>query len=730
MVKRPMLILTVGLILFILGAHYLEIEFCAPFNLEKIFSTVSECKIIGTVIAEQKPSEYYNKYIVKIENIYSEGKSVTKLKNTKVLLKIKRANTLEVGNKIYFDTTIEIPKGARNYGGYDYKLYLKTLGIYAIVESELNNIEIIQNNNFSFIDNLVYKFKSKVINNLKTILNSDTQGLAIGILLGDDNFISDEIKQSFKQSNLSHILAVSGAHVAYLIIGVTKCIKKVDKRIQKVVLIMLLLFFIKLTGASSSVTRAGIMGILFVFAQICKRKSDVINNIAISCFIILLVNPYNLYNLGFQLSYAGTLGIILFYDILNNAILKKVKTFNFKIHYINAVFKKLTQYIISTIVVTISANILILPILIYNFNNCSLVFLISNLLVSNLFGIIMIFGFIIILISLFSINIAHFFAPVLDVALNILIQCSEISNKLNFFNITVPTPSIIEVSLIYIIIFTLRKGHISNNKIYKNLVKCVLLIFLIYYIMSFIMPNFTSNMKLHFIDVGQGDCTLVITDQNKKVLIDGGGTNTGFDVGKQTLLPYLLDRKIVDLDFVLISHFDSDHCKGIFTVLENLKVKYVCVSEKGQQCENYNTFLQIVKSKNLKVIYLKPGDVITIDKYTRLEILWTGEDEISDNIINNFSITCSLIYHNTKILFTGDIEEIAEKKIVNIYKNNKLKSDILKVAHHGSKTSSTQEIINKINPKIVLIGVGENNNFGHPNETVLNSFKELRCGYF
>lgn len=228
------------------------------------------------------------------------------------------------------------------------------------------------------------------------------------------------------------------------------------------------------------------------------------------------------------------------------------------------------------------------------------------------------------------------------------------------------------------------------------------------------------------IDVGQGDCSLIITQQNKKILIDGGGSNTGFDVGEQILLPYLLDRKILELDFVLISHFDSDHCKGVFTVLENMKVKNVCVSKKGQESENYEFFLEIVKNRKLNVIYVQPGDILTIDKFTKLEILWTGSNEITDNIINNYSITCKLIYNNVKVLFTGDIEALAEKKIANIYNLQQLNCDILKVAHHGSKTSSIDEILNKIKPKIALIGVGVNNNFGHPNKDVINRLMQLR----
>lgn len=734
MVKRPILVLTVGLILLIAGAHYLEIGICSPFNLEKIYSTVSECKIVGVIVEEQKESEYYYKYVLKVEKLYCGNKSIPQLKNSKILLKIKKGksniedNSLIVGNEILIDTEIQLPSGARNYGGYDYKLYLKTLGIYAIAETEISSIKIVQYKKFSLIDEFIYKTKNKIISNLNEILSSDVQGLAIGILLGDSKFISDDIKQNFKQSNLSHILAVSGAHVSYIIIGLTKCLKKVDKRVQKITLIVFLLFFIKLTGATSSVTRAGIMGILVLVAQICKRKSDVLNNISISCFIILLINPYSLFNLGFQLSYAGTLGIILFYDILYGIVEKVHKKININcnIKLLNMVSDKLINYVLTTLTVSISANILIMPIMIYKFNNFSLIFLISNLLVSGLFGIIMFLGFLIIIISFLSINIAGLLSPLLELFLNLLVLGSKISNSLNFLNITVPTPKLVELIFIYLLIFIIRQMYLNNKKLYKKILLIAVLIYFTCTIFSCIFSFLNPSMKIHFVDVGQGDCSLIITQQNKKILIDGGGSNTGFDVGEQILLPYLLDRKILELDFVLISHFDSDHCKGAFTVLENMKVKNVCVSKKGQESENYEFFLEIVKNRKLNVIYVQPGDILTIDKFTKLEILWTGSNEITDNIINNYSITCKLIYNNVKVLFTGDIEALAEKKIANIYNLQQLNCDILKVAHHGSKTSSIDEILNKIKPKIALIGVGVNNNFGHPNKDVINRLMQLR----
>lgn len=158
--------------------------------------------------------------------------------------------------------------------------------------------------------------------------------------------------------------------------------------------------------------------------------------------------------------------------------------------------------------------------------------------------------------------------------------------------------------------------------------------------------------------------------------------------------------------------------------MENIKVKNAIISKQIKNSENYQKFLKIVKEKNINVIIVGSGNVINIDNNSRLEILWPETDQISDNVLNNNSIVAKFIYNNFSILFTGDIEEIAEKKIVDKYAN-KLIANAIKIAHHGSKTSSYEEFLQSVKPKIALIGVGENNKFGHPNLEVLERLNKL-----
>jgi len=201
---------------------------------------------------------------------------------------------------------------------------------------------------------------------------------------------------------------------------------------------------------------------------------------------------------------------------------------------------------------------------------------------------------------------------------------------------------------------------------------------------------------------------LIITKNNKKILVDGGGEEGEgtYSVGENVLLPYLLDRRIKSLDYIIISHMDSDHCLGALYLMENIKVENVIISKQGEESPNYTSFLDIVEKRNINIIEVKRGDRIYFDKSTYVDILWPNAELIEDNMLNNNSIVMSLNYESFKMLFTGDIEEEAEEKIVRLYNStNYLKADVLKVAHHGSKTSSSESFLELVKPKIALIGV-------------------------
>lgn len=661
--------------------------------LENKYSKISDMPIkeMVTIISDIQEKEYKKVCTAKIVR-----------NNKKILINIKMSQdipSIKYGDSLYIEGEFKQPEEARNYKGYNYKQYLKTKKIIGTVE--LEKAKILKSSNGSFIHN-IQKYIKDTINGTLT----DEEGnLLLAILLGDKDKLSEDIQESFKTSNLSHMLAVSGAHVSYIILGLTYVLQNsiIGKKNEKIVCIIFLLFFMAITNFTPSVTRACIMAVLTLFSGIIYRKSDVYTNISVAALITLIFNPYNLLDLGFQLSYGGTIWIIIFIKRIQE---KKSNS-------------KVINYIKQMALVSIYANIIIIPIMMYHFNTVSFTFIISNIMASPILGIIVITGFLFIIASITVKPLTRLIAIFIKPILSILIKISQICSKLPFSNILVVTPYMFNVISYYAIILYCIKSK-KNNKC--KIIICLLIVLIL---INFIIYIFPQKLRIFFIDVGQGDSTLIITPDKKTVLIDGGGSDS-FDVGEKVLLPYLLDRRILKIDYVLISHFDTDHCGGILTIMEKVKVKNIIISEQAEHSENYERFKKLMIHKKIRLIEVKKGDKIKIGRYSEFKILFPTSRLLSENPLNNNSIVAQFNYNNFKMLFTGDIEKLAEQQILKAEKAE-IRADILKVAHHGSKTSSIPEFIKAVKPKIALIGVGKNNTFGHPNKQTIKNLENIKC---
>lgn len=713
MKKRPIIIASIFMLIFIVEIVQILWINLKYENKYKEIEGKEEIKVKAVIISEADEKEY--KYIYEIEIIEADDQNITKiLKGTHWLLNIKKSNNNVANEKLqygdFFEVAgkFEIPSEERNYKGFNYKKYLKTKKLYGNI-TVADDIKIIEKNKTNIVEKILHGVSKSIKNRIYELLDEDASKVCIGMLIGERKDISNQITEAFKGSNLTHMLAVSGAHISYIVLGISKIFNRTYKKVGKIFTICFLIFFMGLTGFSASVERASIMTILTIMSTILYRKSNVYSNLIFSAIIVLIFNPYSIFDIGFQLSYGGTIGIILLSPKISKYIYEKLQLKH-----------KAIKTIVNMIIVSISANIVIIPIMMYHFNTLSITFLISNILAGPLLGIIIILGFIVYLVSLISINLASFIVFPLQLILNLLIYIASFCSKLPLSTILVKTPYLIEIIVYYICIYFLFFCQ-------KKLKFIILLIILILSYKVFPI-KIERNVKIYFVDVGQGDCILISTPTNKTILIDGGGSeNSSFNVGEKTLLPYLLDRRITKIDYALISHFDTDHVEGLLYVLKKIEVGNVIVAKQGKVCDNYESFKEIVNKKNINVIIANKDKRIQIDKYTYFDILFPSDELICDNVLNNNSIVAKFCYYNFSMLFTGDIEKIAEEKIISEYANNKekLNSTILKVAHHGSKSSSIEEILDLIKPKIALIGVGEKNTFGHPSEEVLNRLEEV-----
>lgn len=434
-------------------------------NYDKIFSKIpEEITLQALVVSDGTEKDYKYTYTIEVNTI--NGKKLEK--SIQLILDIKKNKIKnkcpKFGDVVEIMGVYEEPNIARNYKGFDYKQYLKSKNIYGTIDC--TQYEIIANNKINIIRNIINYVQNNIKENMSKILDEEQGALCIGILIGDRENISDITEDNFKKSNLTHMLAVSGSHITYIIVALTTLLSKTNRKFSLIITIIFLLFFTVLTGFTASVLRASIMGILTLLASILHRKSDTINNLGISSIIILLYNPYLLVDAGFLLSYAGTIGIIFFSKKISNGIsiivnkinpnlLNIEQNNNSKILFVKSIIEKIILYVISSLSVTISANIVIIPIMAYMFSTISFTFWISNILAGPIMEVVTIFGFITYLISIVFPMLAEFLAIALNLFLTILLKIAEISSIIPGASIYIKTPSLIMCVMYYLVIFIL-----------------------------------------------------------------------------------------------------------------------------------------------------------------------------------------------------------------------------------------------------------------------------------
>lgn len=491
------------------------------------------CNFKGKVV-----SIYENKCKVKIIN--------DKYKGTYLYIYLNDNTNIEYGDKIDFSGKFLMPQKRSNYKGFDNSKYLKTLKIYGTVN--VKNFKIISKEEGNIIlkytNILSCKIKQKIQNSK---IPDDEKWVLCGILLGDKTEISEEMENNFSESNISHILAVSGMHVSYIILLSSFIFNKlIGKHYSKIMSSIIIIIYMCIVNFTPSVVRASITGIIAIMSNFFYRKNDIWEDLSIALFVILVYNPFLIKNVGLQLSFAGTLGIIIFqktFRILINDLLDKTnrrairrnkRFIKFMVKILNS---KLGQLILDFTIVTISATLAVSPIVLISFNKISISSLVISVLIGFLIGPIVILGIVFVIIKIDLLEI------ILTIFLKILVCIAEFGSNMPLNQIYFITPNILQIIIYYI--FILTANIILNIKLEKNpsmfqvrikniisFVKykiklnkrkfiSIVLIFSVLYSFILVIPK---NLNIYFVDVGQGDCSLIVTPRNKKILIDGGGS--------------------------------------------------------------------------------------------------------------------------------------------------------------------------------------------------------------
>ena len=552
---------------------------------------------------------------------------------------------------------------------FNHKKYYLSKNTISIIKSDA--IEKISCNK-----NVFYKLKVYILNRISKIKKSEYLKTFI---LGDNSDIEDNVLSSYRQNGINHLFAISGMHTTLLSHILFFILNKIRKsKYNYIIVISLLYLFCFLTSFTPSVIRAASLFTLIVINKFLNLNLSNIRILIIIFAINFNINPYNIYNVGFIFSYVITFSLMFYSEIINNQ-----KNYMFK-----TIFTSLIAFIVS------------IPILINNYFSINLMTIFNNIIFVP-----------IITFLVFPMSIVVVIIPKLEILyiaiINILEVLSLFVNKFKI-EIVLCKVNLLIVFIYYLIIFIVLNNF--KKKKYKCIVYLIILI-----IIHTNIGFFTKNNYVTFLDVGQGDSTFLHYGYNKgDVLIDTGG-KFNYSVYKN-IIDFLKSKGIKKISYLILTHGDYDHMGEAINLVKNFKVEKV-IFNCGEFNDLEKKLIKVLDKKKIK--YYSCIKELNIDN-SKLYFLQT---DIYDNENDNSNVIYTEL-NGYKFMFMGDASTTTEKEILNKY--NLPDIDVLKVGHHGSRTSSSKEFINEINPKYSIISVGKNNRYGHPNKEVLNNLEKSR----
>ena len=578
----------------------------------------------------------------------------------KVLVNYYSDINVSYGDYIYVYGVFKKPKENVNFNLFNYKRYLLSNKINYVVTA--SKITVIKKN-----DNVFYTLKNNLLRKIENANKS--KGYILAFLYADKSLIEKDVYTKYQKIGVSHLFAVSGMHVSLISIVLLKLLNKIKERKRYIIVSIFLSIYLFLTNFTISMVRATFQFILFFINKSFKLNIDNSNLVLLLFSILVIINPYNIYNIGFLFSF-----IISFTLIRCSKLIKG-------------------KFIIKSLKTSLISFFSSMPVLINNFFEVNFLGIILNIIY------IPFVSYILFPLSLFTVlfpsldNILYMFISYFE-------KITDFFSNIKFLSFSICKMNIFLIIMYYIIFIYILKR--KKSLVYKIIIAIISLIFLI-------NNGRIVNSEVSILDVGQGDSSLIRL-KNKNILIDTGG-NINYDISKNILIPYFKSVGIKKIDYLVLTHGDYDHMGEAINLVENFKVEKV-IFNCGPYNDLENELIEVLDKKKIK--YYSCIKELNIDN-NKLHFLQTKE---YDNENENSNVIYTEL-NGYKFVFMGDAGVEKEKDILEKYNVSKI--DVLKIGHHGSKTSSDKNFIDEMNPKYSVISVGKNNRYGHPNKEVLNN---------
>lgn len=665
--------------------------------------------------------------IIKEKNLPDDKKQTITLNFQKVILnnsahnidfnsicylkEYKKYKHIRVGNYVRVEGNLFRLKNKRNPGEFDFEKYMSELGIASGFSISKLKILAERESLADLFYNIIYDIRQHIDESSGKYLSRESLGFVRGFILADKSLIDSETKETFINTGVVHILAVSGFNVGIIALFLAFVSARTGYYLKNIIMIAGIIFFLLITLWPASVLRASLMFIIFIIAGMLNRSSNKYNILAISAFIILLLNPAQLFDPGFQLSYTAVLSMLIFYPYFERKILDRVNN-------------KILKFAAGTLLVSLAATIGTLPLTIFYFKKLSLISLAANLFIVPYVAVVTYAMLIFLIISLTGLPFLSYFSVIIELMIKVLTGGTAIFESVPYSSVNINYFPFIQILILLVtILFVSYYIYKSNNYYFK--ITTVVLATLIFFLQhSLLSQQLLNDNKLNIlaVDVGQGDCFIIKFDDGKTAIIDAGAKLKNYDNGEKVIYPLLRRNGIEKLDYAFISHMDNDHYGGMKYLINKGMISEIRKPVADSASTNDLLFEDYCIKNGIKIKHFN-NEIIKLSNAR----MWVIKPEIkkTKKNINNSSGIIKLVYGNSSFLFTGDADESVEKNIIQLY-GSALKSNVLKVSHHGSHTATSSVFLDYIKPQRSLISAGQNNRFKHPSDKVINLLNERK----
>lgn len=644
------------------------------------------------------------------------------------------------GHRIRFPATLRTFNNFNNPGGYDYERAMEQRGFSCFASvSDGRYIVPTGEGYLGFPMGFMEKLRRPIRENFGKRLSPRNNALYRALILGEKQSIHPELRETFNAAGLGHVLAVSGLHIgliAWLFFWVFRYFLSFSYRltlktdIKKIAAFMTcfpVVIYTCLAGFHISSQRAMIMIIMYLFSIMLAREKEAWSTLAFAALVILALDPDSLFSISFQLSFAAVTGILW----LTPVIYGKMPA-SFRSSGETGGLTRLPAYISGLVIVTASAVIFLLPVTAFYFHRISVVSIPANMMAVPLLGFcILPFGFLSCLLFHISSSLSNLFLDIGSWGLDWMMNVIGFWAEFQWANFWIFSPSILEIILFYgFLFFLLRIRRFPWARAGLMVILTISVIDAAYWLY---MTRWNPCLKITYLDVGQGNSALIQFPGRKRMLMDGGGFAKGtFDVGRMVVAPFLFRSKILRVDYLVLSHPQSDHMNGLRFMASHFRPVEFWYNGQDIETPAFKGLMDTIHSKNIKILLpaaLSKGREISGVKIEVLHppagrsftIPYEGTGDL-----NNHSLVIKLSYQGVSFLFPGDIEKEGESAVLS-NGGPALHSDVLLAPHHGSGTSCTIPFLEMVRPEVCVISSGTGNYFGFPHQETLKRLNRMGC---